>query len=151
MQPVGIGIIGTGNISDAYLKAAPKFPVLKIVACADINMDAAQAKAATYGIEALTVDALLADPRISIVLNLTTPQHHVPVGLRAIAAGKHVVLGKAARHRTRRTASASSTPRAPKGCASAARPTPSSAARTRPHAKRSMPAPSASRLPAPPS
>ena len=53
MQPVGIGIIGTGNISDAYLKAAPKFPVLKIVACADINMEAAQAKAATYGIEAL--------------------------------------------------------------------------------------------------
>ena len=53
MQPVGIGIIGTGNISDAYLKAAPKFPVLKIVACADINMDAAQAKAANYGIEAL--------------------------------------------------------------------------------------------------
>ena len=94
MQPVGIGIIGTGNISDAYLKAAPKFPVLKIVACADINMDAAAAKAATYGIEALTVDALLADPRISIVLNLTTPQHHVPVGLRAIAAGKHVYSEK---------------------------------------------------------
>ena len=94
MQPVGIGIIGTGNISDAYLKAAPKFPVLKIVACADINMDAAQAKAATYGIEALTVDALLADPRISIVLNLTTPQHHVPVGLQAIAAGKHVYSEK---------------------------------------------------------
>ena len=94
MQPVGIGIIGTGNISDAYLKAAPKFPILKIVACADINMDAAQAKAATYGIEALTVDALLADSRISIVLNLTTPQHHVPVGLRAIAAGKHVYSEK---------------------------------------------------------
>ena len=94
MQPVGIGIIGTGNISDAYLKAAPKFPVLKIVACADINMDAAQAKAANYGIEALTVDALLADSRISIVLNLTTPQHHVPVGLQAIAAGKHVYSEK---------------------------------------------------------
>ena len=94
MQPVGIGIIGTGNISDAYLKAAPKFPVLKIVACADINMDAAQAKAANYGIEALTVDALLANSRISIVLNLTTPQHHVPVGLQAIAAGKHVYSEK---------------------------------------------------------
>ena len=94
MQPVGIGIIGTGNISDAYLKAAPKFPVLKIVACADINMDAAKAKAADYGIEALTVDALLADSRISIVLNLTTPQHHVPVGLQAIAAGKHVYSEK---------------------------------------------------------
>ncbi len=94
MQQVGIGIIGTGNISDAYLKAAPQFPILKIVACADINMDAARAKAATYGIEAVTVDALLADPRISIVLNLTTPQHHVPVGLKVIAAGKHVYAEK---------------------------------------------------------
>ena len=94
MQPVGIGIIGTGNISDAYLKAAPQFPVLKIVACADIDMDAARAKAAAYAIEALTVDDLLADPRVSIVLNLTTPQHHVPVGLRAIAAGKHVYSEK---------------------------------------------------------
>ena len=41
-----------------------------------------------------TVDALLADPRIAIVLNLTTPQHHVPVGLKAIAAGKHVYSEK---------------------------------------------------------
>ena len=94
MQPVGIGIIGTGNISDAYLKAAPQFPVLEVVACADINMDAARTKAAAYGIEALTVDELLADPRIAIVLNLTTPQHHVPVGLQAIAAGKHVYSEK---------------------------------------------------------
>jgi predicted dehydrogenase len=94
MQPLGIGIIGTGNISDAYLKAAPQFPVIKIIACADINMDAARAKAATYGVEALSVDDLLADPRISIILNLTTPQHHVPVGLRAIAAGKHVYSEK---------------------------------------------------------
>ena len=32
---------------------------------------------------------MLADPRIEIVLNLTTPQHHVPVGLKILAAGKH--------------------------------------------------------------
>ena len=94
MQSIGIGIIGTGNISDAYLKAAPQFPVLQMVACADINAGAASAKAELYGIEALTVEALLADPRIGIVLNLTTPQHHVPVGLAAIAAGKHVYCEK---------------------------------------------------------
>ncbi len=68
--------------------------MLEIVACADINMDAARAKAGTYGIEALDVGQLLADPRIAIVLNLTTPQHHVPVGLKAIAAGKHVYSEK---------------------------------------------------------
>jgi predicted dehydrogenase len=94
VEPIGIGIIGTGNISDAYLKAAPGFPVLKVVACADINADAARAKAATYGIEAVEVATLLADPRIGIVLNLTTPQHHVGVGLQAISAGKHVYSEK---------------------------------------------------------
>ena len=91
---IGIGIIGCGNISDAYLQAAPQFPVLDIVACADLNMAAAQAKAAVYGIEALDVQALLADPRIGVVLNLTTPAHHVSVGLAVIAAGKHLYAEK---------------------------------------------------------
>ena len=44
--------------------------------------------------EAMEVAALLADPRIDIVLNLTTPQHHVSVGLQALAAGKHVYSEK---------------------------------------------------------
>lgn len=94
MQPIGVGIIGCGNISDAYLKAAPSFPAIRIIACADILQEAAQQKAAAFGIEALTVEALLADPRIGIVLNLTTPQHHVQVGLQALAAGKHVYSEK---------------------------------------------------------
>ena len=94
MTPQTIGIIGTGNISDAYLWAAPRFPGLHILACADANPAVAAAKAATYGIEALTVDALLNDPRIDIVLNLTTPQHHVDIGLQALSAGKHVYAEK---------------------------------------------------------
>ena len=91
---MNVGIIGCGNISDAYLKAAPQFPVLSIIACADLNSGAAQAKADVYGIEALEVAALLADPRIDIILNLTTPAHHVSVGLQAIKAGKHVYSEK---------------------------------------------------------
>ncbi len=94
MRAVEIGIVGTGNISDAYLAAAGRFGVLNIVACADVNPAAAQAKAAKWGIEAVSVAALLTDPRIGIVLNLTTPQHHVDVGLQAIAHGKHVYSEK---------------------------------------------------------
>ncbi|MFE0757863.1 Gfo/Idh/MocA family protein [Inquilinus sp. NPDC058860] len=89
-RPVGVGIIGCGVISGAYLKAAPHFPILRVKACADLNPEAAQAKAAEFGIAALSIEQLLADPEIEIVLNLTTPQAHVPVGLQAIAAGKHV-------------------------------------------------------------
>ena len=89
-----IGIIGSGNISEAYLKGAATFPGLKILACADVTMAAAVAKAEVWGIEAMPVAALLADPRIDIVLNLTTPAHHVAVGLQALAAGKHVYSEK---------------------------------------------------------
>ncbi len=94
MTPLTIGIIGTGNISDAYLGAAPRFAGLRILACSDANVAVAIAKADHWGIEALSVDELLADPRIDIVLNLTTPQHHVDIGLRALAAGKHLYAEK---------------------------------------------------------
>ncbi len=90
MDTVGIGIIGCGNISTAYLKAAKTFPILDIRAVADLNMDAAKARGAEFGIPAKTVDDLLADPAISIVVNLTVPLAHVEVGLKALRAGKHV-------------------------------------------------------------
>jgi len=90
MKRVGVGVIGCGNISAAYLTAAKKFPILDIVALADANPAAAEARAAEFGAPARPVDALLADPAIEIVLNLTIPKAHVEVGLMAIAAGKHV-------------------------------------------------------------
>ena len=91
---LGIGIIGTGVISDAYMAAARHFPMLRMEACADARPEVAAKKAAEWGIRALSVEALLADPAIDIVLNLTTPAHHVPVGLAALAAGKHVYAEK---------------------------------------------------------
>lgn len=89
-RTVGIGIIGCGNISPAYLKAARGFPILDIRALADANTAAAEARAGEFGLRATSVEALLADPGIEIVVNLTVPKVHVEVGLRAIAAGKHV-------------------------------------------------------------
>ena len=90
MKPVGVGVIGCGNISAAYLTAAKKFPILNIVALADANPAAAEARGAEFGLPACPVDALFADPTVEIVLNLTVPKAHVEVGLKAIAAGKHV-------------------------------------------------------------
>ena len=37
------GLIGCGNISDAYLKNAAVFQHLRLVACADIREEAAKA------------------------------------------------------------------------------------------------------------
>ena len=94
MKPVGVGVIGCGAISAAYLKAAKRFPILKIVALADAKPEAARARAAEFGLVARPVEALLADPKIEIILNLTVPLAHVEVGLRALAAGKHVYSEK---------------------------------------------------------
>lgn len=90
MAATGVGIIGCGNISGAYLNAAAQLNNIDIIACADLNAEAAAAKAEEFGIEAMSVDALLADDRISIVLNLTIPQAHAEVNIQALEAGKHV-------------------------------------------------------------
>ena len=90
MRRVGIGIIGCGNISGAYLSAARAFPILDIRALADLDADAARARSREFGHPAVDVAALLADPAIEIVVNLTLPRSHVEVGLQALAAGKHV-------------------------------------------------------------
>ncbi len=90
MEKTKVGIIGCGNICDQYFKGCATFDILEVVACADIDMSRAEAKAAEYGVQALTVDALLADPDIQIVVNLTIPTAHAEVALAAIAAGKSV-------------------------------------------------------------
>lgn len=87
---VGVGIIGTGNISTQYLKAMQAFDVLEIIAVADMKPEVAEKKAAEFGLQSVGVDALLADPKVEVILNLTIPRAHVDVGLRALEAGKHV-------------------------------------------------------------
>lgn len=90
VKKVGVGIIGCGNISEAYLLAAKHFPILDIRALADLNPAASQARADQFGLKSTSVAELLDDPSIELVVNLTIPAAHVEVGLQAIAAGKHV-------------------------------------------------------------
>ena len=90
MEKTKVGIVGCGNISETYMKSCPTFDVLEVTACADVDMSRARVKAEEFGLRALTVDELLADPEIEIVVNLTTPQAHAEINLRALEAGKHV-------------------------------------------------------------
>lgn len=89
-----VGIIGCGNISAAYLANAKLFKTFAFMACSDLNPTAAAARAAEFGIEALSVDDLLQRPDIDIVLNLTIPSVHAEVSNRALCAGKHVYTEK---------------------------------------------------------
>jgi len=94
MDPVRVGIIGCGNISNAYLNACRRFASLTVTAVADLDAARAQHKAAEFGLSALTPEALLADPSIELVINLTVPMAHAEVSRRALAAGKHVYSEK---------------------------------------------------------
>lgn len=87
---IRVGIIGCGNISQAYFNGARLFEVLEVVACADLNLEAAKAKATENGCVAQTVDELLANPNVDLVINLTIPAVHAEVSLAALNAGKHV-------------------------------------------------------------
>lgn len=91
---LGIGIIGAGNISTAYMKLAPMFRGIEMRAVADISPDAARARAVEFGLRALSVDELLAADDIDIVVNLTIPTAHYQVSKSILEAGKHVYSEK---------------------------------------------------------
>jgi predicted dehydrogenase len=90
----GVGIIGCGNISWAYLKLSALFKGIEIRAVADVNMTAAEARAKEFGVKAQTVKDLLRNKDIDIVINLTVPAVHFKVSKQILEAGKHVYSEK---------------------------------------------------------
>ena len=95
LEKTRIGIIGCGGIMYAYATAKDRLDILDIVACADLLPERAQAKAEEFGIpKACSVDELLADPDIEIVVNLTIPRVHAEISLAALQAGKHAYSEK---------------------------------------------------------
>ncbi|MEM8916542.1 MAG: Gfo/Idh/MocA family oxidoreductase, partial [Pseudomonadota bacterium] len=89
-----VGVIGAGNISGIYFENDRLFKDFSLVACADIVMDAAQSQANKYGVDAHSVDDLLARDDIDAVVNLTIPDAHAEVSRKALEAGKHVYSEK---------------------------------------------------------
>ncbi len=94
-EKVKVGVIGCGKISDVYFQAGKTFEILDIVACADLDKARAKAKAEQYDIpHAYSVEELLADPEIEIVVNLTIPNAHADIALQAIHWGKSIYSEK---------------------------------------------------------
>src|SRR5258708_991977 len=90
MKRTKIGIIGCGNISGIYSQCGKNFNNLEVVACADIDVARAKARAAEFNIpRACSVKELLAMSDVEIVINLTIPKSHGEIALAALEAGKH--------------------------------------------------------------
>ena len=94
MAVTRLGIIGCGNIADAYLKGASRSSLVEVKGVADLRHEAAVARAGTYGVEAMSIDGMLADPEISIIVNITVPLAHADVSRSILEAGKHVYSEK---------------------------------------------------------
>jgi len=94
MSSLGVGIIGCGNISEAYLRLAPLFRGVQVVAVADMNVEAAKVRAEQFGVRASSVDELLASDDIHVVVNLTIPDAHFDVTRQILTAGKHAYSEK---------------------------------------------------------
>src|SRR6516162_6974726 len=91
---LGVGVVGCGNISEIYLHNARLFRDFGVVACADINPDAARRQAERHGVDGCSVVDLMKREDVDIVLNLTLPEAHAEVSLAALEAGKHVYSEK---------------------------------------------------------
>ncbi len=91
MSKMNVGIIGCGNISGIYCKAGKRFANWRVLACADLDVARAKAKAAEFEIPiACSTGELLRNPEIEMVINLTVPKAHAEITLAAIEHGKHV-------------------------------------------------------------
>ena len=95
VKPVPIGIIGAGMISRTYLDSLiAKFDIIKVEAIADRSGERAGELAKEYGILAVTVDQILEDETIEIIVNLTPPGAHGEVIEKILNSGKHAYTEK---------------------------------------------------------
>ena len=89
-----IGLVGCGNIAETYFRSQEYFNNINFIACADINIDAAKKCAEDNHIKAQSVEEILNDSEVDIILNLTIPQAHYDVSKKGLESGKHVYSEK---------------------------------------------------------
>lgn len=94
-QPLRIAIVGTGNIAGQYATDSRTYPHLDLVAASDLDPERAAAFGELHGCRIhASLDDLLADPDVDLVVNLTVHHAHFEVTRRALEAGKHVYSEK---------------------------------------------------------
>ena len=86
---MNIGIIGCGNISSVYFNAHKLYNNFKVIACADIDEAVAKKSASEFDVSFQTVDQILSNPDIDIILNLTIPSAHKEIIIKTLNSGKH--------------------------------------------------------------
>ena len=96
MKKIKVGVVGCGGIcKGTYMEnMVNKFETIEVVACADLIDSRAQYMVDKYGIKKMTVDEMMNDPEIEIIVNLTYPESHFLISSEAMKHGKHVYCEK---------------------------------------------------------
>lgn len=95
MKTIRTAVVGCGAISDIYLKNLKnKFSIIDLVGCCDLDTDRCNAAAEKYGIKAMTMEDILSDSSIELVVNLTNPKAHFAVIKQLLEGGKNVYTEK---------------------------------------------------------
>ena len=84
-----VGIIGCGNISETYFNCQNIYNNFKVISCSDIDIDVAKKSAEKFNVKAQSVEDLLANSEIDLIINLTIPSAHKEVIINSLNAGKH--------------------------------------------------------------
>lgn len=89
--PVGVGVIGAGNISDTYLENLSSFADVEVHIIGDLDIDRAHTQAIKHSVPASgSATDVLVHPAVEIIVNLTVPAVHAEISSAIIAARKHV-------------------------------------------------------------
>src|SRR5690242_19038325 len=90
-----IAFVGCGYVADLYLATLANHPEVRLEGVHDRDPERAARFSAHHGVRRYaSLGALLADPRVELVVNLTNPRSHHDVSSAALAAGKHVYSEK---------------------------------------------------------
>ena len=97
MEKVKVGVVGCGGICKAtYMNnMVNKFEIIDVVACADQIEKRAKWMEEHYpGVKAMSVEEMMNDPEIQVIVNLTYPESHVAISKMAFEHGKSVYCEK---------------------------------------------------------
>ncbi|MDR0475649.1 MAG: Gfo/Idh/MocA family oxidoreductase [Treponema sp.] len=95
IEKVKTAVVGCGMISEIYLKNMTNaFEILEVVGCCDIIKERMEKRANQFNIRQMSIEEILADKSIELVLNITDPVNHHLVSSQVMNAGKNLYSEK---------------------------------------------------------
>lgn len=95
MRRVGTAVVGCGNIAAFYFNTLDRHPTLRVIGVMDHVPERARRYAEYYSVEQYSsLDAVLSDPRVELIINLTNPRSHYEISKASLRAGKNVYSEK---------------------------------------------------------